>query len=217
MTTHVHIDFVSDISCPWCAIGLASLENALAQVQDAVDADIVFQPFELNPMMPFEGQNIVEHVAEKYGYTREQSDQNRLVLIERAKEAGFDMKIDADSRIYNTFDAHRLLHWAGSTPRQLALKHALFRANFTEGRNPGETDVLLAAVDEAGLDVEQAREVLNSGRYAAEVRTEMAQWRVRGIAAVPAIVLNGRYLVSGGQPAEVFAQTLLEIAAQDLV
>jgi len=217
MTTQMHIDFVSDVSCPWCAIGLASLEDALHQIGDAVEADIDFQPFELNPSIPFEGQNIVEHVAEKYGYTREQSEENRSVLIERAKDVGFDMAIDADSRIYNTFDAHRLLHWARSTPNQLALKHALLRANFTDGRNPGDPEVLVAAAEEAGLDVEQVREVLSSGRYAAEVRAEMARWQARGIASVPAIIVNGRHLISGGQPAEVFAQALRQLAAQGLV
>ena len=213
MPTPMKIDFVSDIACPWCIIGLRGLEDALERARDAVDATITFQPFELNPDMPVGGQNIGEHIAEKYGSTPEQSAANRAMITARAAELGFTMKMTGDSRIYNTFDAHRLLHWAETSGRQGALKHALFDANFTAGEDPGDRAVLVAAAEKAGLDGKEAAEVLESGRYAGEVRQAEALWRSRGINAVPAIVINDSHLISGGQPPEVFERALRQIAA----
>ena len=169
MTKHVKIDFVSDVSCPWCAVGLAGLEEALSRNADGIDAEITFHPYELNPGMPRGGQNIVEHVAEKYGSTLAQSEANRAVLRARAADAGFDMAIDADSRIYNTFDAHRLLHWARLQGRQLELKKALFTENFTKNRDISDYGVLSDAVAAAGLDASEAEAVLHSGLYAGDV------------------------------------------------
>jgi predicted DsbA family dithiol-disulfide isomerase len=214
MTQPMKIDFVSDIACPWCVVGLGGLEEALRRVGDLVSADIHFQPFELNPNMPFEGQNVVEHVGQKYGATPEQSAVNRKAIQARAAEVGFEMKTHDQSRIYNTFDAHRLLHWAGLTGGQAALKHALFDAYFTDGQNPSEPDVLVAAAEAAGLDGAQAREVVTSGRYAQEVRAAERRWQGAGINSVPAVVINDRYLISGGQPADAFEQALRTIAAE---
>ena len=180
MIAHLKIDFVSDIACPWCIIGLRAREEALAQSADALDAEIAFQPFELNPTMPFGGQNIGEHVAQKYGSTREQSAANRVMIVGRAAELGFTMAMNDDSRIYNTFDAHRLLHWAGIEGRQSALKHALFDANFTDGADPGDHQVLVAAAAKAGLDPVAAGDVLSSGRYADEVRRRRSLGAVAG-------------------------------------
>ena len=214
MTKPIKIDFVSDIACPWCVVGLRGLEAALDRVGDLVEADIRFQPFELNPDMPPEGQNIVEHVAQKYGATREQSDANRLAIRDRAAAVGFTMAMDENSRIYNTFDAHRLLHWAGLVGDQTALKHALFEANFTDNDSPAEHEVLVRAAMKAGLDPHAALEVLTSGAYAKEVREAQAQWRAAGINAGPAVIINDRHLISGGQPAEYFEQALRQIATE---
>jgi len=208
------IDFVSDVVCPWCVIGLKGLEEALARAGDAVTAEIRFHPFELNPAMAPEGENIVEHIGRKYGATPEQSAGTRAMIRERAAALGFTMAMGDDSRIYNTFDAHRLLHWAGLVGDQRALKMALFTAYFTEGKNPGDRAVLLAAAEQAGLDPAEAARVLEEGRYAEEVRAEEALWQSRGIQSVPAIVIDQRYLISGGQPPEAFEQALREIAAQ---
>jgi len=213
MTAHLKIDFVSDIACPWCIIGLRALEEALARAADALNAEIVFQPFELNPAMPAGGQNIGEHIAEKYGSTPEQSAANRAMIVDRARELGFTMTMTETSRIYNTFDAHRLLHWAQVEGGQAALKHALFTANFTDSVDPGDHHVLVDAATKAGLDPVAAEEVLRLGRYADEVRAAEELWRARGINAVPAIVINDRHLISGGQPVEVFEQALRQIAA----
>ncbi len=214
MPISMKIDFVSDVSCPWCIIGLGGLEQALDRVGDLIAADIRFEPFELNPDMPPEGQNIVEHVAQKYGATREQSAAGRKMIHDRAAEVGFRMATSEQSRIYNTFDAHRLLHWAGLEGRQSALKHALFEAYFTNGENPSDPDVLAAAAGKAGLDEASARDVLTSGRYAAEVRAAERRWREAGINAVPAVVINDKYLISGGQPAAAFERALRSIAAE---
>ncbi|KAK0330791.1 hypothetical protein LTR94_031442, partial [Friedmanniomyces endolithicus] len=167
------IDFVSDVVCPWCAVGLGGLETALERLEpEGIAADIAFQPFELNPDMAPEGEGIVEHIGRKYGSTPEQSAANREMIKARAAEVGFDMRMGADGRIWNTFDAHRLLHWAHETApeNQKALKRALFTAHFTENRNLTDAGVLTQAAEAAGLDRAEAAEVLASGRYAQAVR-----------------------------------------------
>ena len=214
MPKPIKIDFVSDISCPWCIIGLRGLETALERVGDLVDAEIRFQPFELNPDMPPGGQNLGEHIAQKYGSTPEQSSAAREGIRTRAAEVGFTIAMSEQTRIYNTFDAHRLLHWADVEGRQRQLKLALFEAYFTHGRDPGSRDVLVDAAATAGLDPEAAREVLQSGRYAAEVRAAERFWQSHGITSVPAAIVNERYLISGGQPAEAFEQAIRTIAAE---
>jgi len=214
MPRPLKIDFVSDVSCPWCIIGLKGLEEALARTEGVVDAKIHFQPFELNPNMAPEGENIGEHIAKKYGSTPEQSAANRQMIRDRAAALGFTMNGSADSRIYNTFDAHRLLHWAEIEGKQAALKHALFETYFTEQKDPSNQDVLVAAAEKAGLDGAAAREVLASGRYADEVRAAEQLWQSRGINSVPAIVIEDKWLISGGQPPEAFENALRHIAAE---
>ena len=219
MTKPLHIDFVSDVVCPWCVVGLGGLEAALDTLKaEGITAEIAFQPFELNPGMAAEGENVAEHIAAKYGSTPEQSAANRAMITARAAEAwpGFEMNMGADSRIWNTFDAHRLLAWAGEQgpEPQKALKAALFRTHFTDGNNLTDAGVLTRAAEAAGLDRAGAAEVLASGRYAAEVRAEQALWRSRGINSVPAVVVEGKYLISGGQPAAVFEEALRKIAAE---
>ncbi len=214
MPTPIKIDFVSDVSCPWCVIGLGGLETAIGRVGDLADVDIHFQPFELNPQMAPEGENIVEHIGRKYGATPQQSAQTRAMIKGRAAEYGFEMRMTDESRIYNTFDAHRLLHWAEESGRQAALKAALFEAYFTKQLNPGDPEVLADAAASVGLDRAEAAEVLASGRYAAEVRAAQELWRSRGINSVPAVIINDKYLISGGQPAEVFEGALRQVAAE---
>jgi predicted DsbA family dithiol-disulfide isomerase len=214
MSKHLKIDFVSDVSCPWCVIGLGGLEQALAKLDGEVDAEIHFQPFELDATVPAEGLNKVENLARKYGTTREQIVANFEAIRRRAADVGFTMVQNEQSRVHNTFDAHRLLYWAGIEGRQAALKHALFAAYFTDGRDPSDTEVLVEAAKAAGLDPETAREVLASGRYAAEVRAAEEKWRMAGVSSVPAVIINDRYLISGGQPASAFEQALRNIAAE---
>jgi predicted DsbA family dithiol-disulfide isomerase len=217
MTRTMKIDFVSDISCPWCVIGLRGLEEALARIGNVIDAQIRFQPYELNPNIPPEGENLGELIRQKYGSDPEQSAAAREAIRARAANVGFEINYSDESRIYNTFDAHRLLHWAEGDGRQAALKLALFEAYFTKGRSPADHDVLVAAAEKAGLDGEAAREVLTSGRYGEEVRATEQLWRSRGINSVPAIVIDERYLISGGHPPEAFEEKLRSIAAEALV
>lgn len=207
------IDFVSDVSCPWCAIGLKSLETALERIGPELPVELHFQPFELNPQMGREGQDIAEHLSQKYGLNAEQLARNSEAIRERGASVGFTFTMGARRRIYNTFDAHRLLHWAGLEGRQLALKHALFKAYFTDGQDPSDHEVLVRLAAEAGLDAARARAVLTGGEYADEVREEERFYQQQGISAVPAVIIDDRHLIQGGQPAEVFEQALRQIAA----
>lgn len=215
MSTPIRIDFVSDVSCPWCAVGLKALEQAIARVGDAATVELHFQPFELNPQMPPEGQDTDEHLTAKYGSTAEQLAQNREVLRQRGAAVGFEF--NQRSRVYNTFDAHRLLHWAGTLGRaqELALKHALLRAYFTDNLDVSAHQELARAATAAGLDAAQAADVLASGRYAGDVRAQEQLYASRGIRAVPSVVINDQHLIQGGQPVELFEQALRQIAGAE--
>jgi predicted DsbA family dithiol-disulfide isomerase len=215
MPQTLKIDFVSDIACPWCAVGLASLERALDKLQGEVQADLHFQPFELNPQMGPEGQDVTEHLTQKYGSTPQQQAAARENLRQRGEAVGFTFRKEGRGRIWNTFDAHRLLHWAGlqGTAPQRALKMALLKAYHGQARNVSEHEVLLDAVAEAGLDRAQAGEVLAQGQYAKEVREREGFYQQNGIHAVPSVIVNDRHLIQGGQPPEVFEQALRQIAA----
>lgn len=213
MNTRLKIDFVSDVSCPWCIVGLNSLQQALDAVGQDIEVDLHFQPFELNPAMPPEGQDLNEHLIEKYGLTPEQMTQNRESIRARGAQVGFTFNMDKRGRIYNTFDAHRLLHWAGQEGRQQALKRALFDAYFTDGENPSAHDVLIRVAGKVGLDTARAQQILSSDEFAAEVREQQAFYQSQGIRAVPSVIINDRHLIQGGQPAEVFEQALRQIAS----
>jgi predicted DsbA family dithiol-disulfide isomerase len=195
-------------------IGLRALEQALERVGDAVTAEIRFQPFELNPQLPPDGQDITEHLVQKYGSTPEQLQRNRESIRARGAELGFTFEMGKRSRVYNTFDAHRLLHWAELEGRQRELKRALFTAYFTEGRNPSDREVLIDVATQAGLNAVRAREVLESGRYADDVREREQFYGQQGIRAVPSVIVDGRYLIQGGQPVEAFERALRQIASE---
>jgi predicted DsbA family dithiol-disulfide isomerase len=210
----IRIDFVSDVSCPWCAIGLSSLEQAITRLGDEVAVDLHFQPFELNPQMPREGEDTIEHLVKKYGSTPEQLARNREAIRARGAELGF--VFNQRTRIYNTFDAHRLLHWAATQGREQerALKHALLRAYFTDDANVSSADVLTQAVEAAGLDVARAQQILESDEYASDVREQERFYIERGINSVPAIIINDRHLISGGQPVELFEAALRKVSRE---
>lgn len=213
MTKKLKIDFVSDVSCPWCAVGLASLQTALDRVGPGVQVDIRFQPFELNPHMAPQGEDTTEHLSRKYGSTPEQAAAIRETIRARGAELGFVFNLDKRSRIYNTFDAHRLLHWAEIEGHQLALKKALLKAYFTDGEDPSNHVVLARLAGEVGLDAQRASEILAKDEFAAEVRKQEQFYLEQGIHSVPAVVINDRHLISGGQPPEVFEQALRQLAA----
>jgi predicted DsbA family dithiol-disulfide isomerase len=214
MKKHIKIDFVSDVSCPWCAIGLQSLQNALHTLEGELEATLTFQPFELNPQMVAEGENITEHLAKKYGSTPEQAAGAQENIRARGAALGFVFNMDKRGRIYNTFNAHRLLHWAEGegAGKQAALKKALLTAYFTDGEDPSDSALLVRVAASVGLDTARAQAILNSDEYADEVRAQERFYQQAGINSVPAIVLNDQHLISGGQPPEVFEQALRQIA-----
>jgi predicted DsbA family dithiol-disulfide isomerase len=213
MNNALKIDFISDVVCPWCAIGLAGLNTALERIGPAARVDLTIHPFELNPNLPAAGQVHLEHITEKYGITADQARVNREQIRARAAAVGFTMNRDDDSRVYNTFDAHRLLTWAKEKNVQAELKLVLLKAYFTDGKNIADRDVLVQLVKDAGLDGIEAGEILASDRFAQDVKAEEALWAQRGISSVPAVVVNDRYLISGGQPPEVFEEQLRGILA----
>jgi len=214
MSSALKIDFVSDVSCPWCVVGLNSLLQALEVLRDEVQAEIHFQPFELNPKMGPDGQNITEHISEKYGSTPEQSQKNREAIRARGAEVSFAFRTDGNSRIYNTFDAHRLLHWAGPEGLQLKLKEALFKAYFTDGGNPSDHAQLAQIAESVGLNRQRAEAILASDEFADEVRAEEQSWLQRGVSSVPTVVFNGQYAVTGGQPVDTFVAAIRQIMSE---
>ncbi|VFR16373.1 2-hydroxychromene-2-carboxylate isomerase/DsbA-like thioredoxin domain [plant metagenome] len=212
----ISIDFVSDVACPWCAVGLGSLLAAIDRVKGTVQVELRLQPFELNPDMPAGGEPTLARLEKKYGYSREQLNANRAVISERAAAVGMPVRMTEDDKSYNTFDAHRLLHWAGLQGQapQLALKKALLKTYHHDNHDTSATDVLLQAVKDAGLDVADARAVLESDRHADDVRAEEEKWQNAGISSVPAVIINDEYLVSGAQQVDVFEQALLQVAGE---
>jgi predicted DsbA family dithiol-disulfide isomerase len=214
MAAKLRLDFVSDIACPWCVIGLKSLETALDRLSKDVEVELHFQPFELNPQMPPEGEDVTEHIVKKYGTTPEQAASNREMIRARGADVGFTFDMQKRGRIYNTFDAHRLLHWAADEGKQRELKMALFTAYFTDGKNPSDHAVLIEAAESVGLDGARAKHILTSGEFTSAVREREQFYLNNGIHAVPSVIINNRHLIQGGQPAEVFEKALREIAKE---
>ena len=212
----MRIDFVSDVACPWCAIGMSALDRALTRIgADVGEIEVHLQPFELNPTMGPEGADAAEYLSEKYGLSSEQLATNRARIAERGAAEGF--RFGTRSHVWNTFDAHRLLFWAGAegpAGAQRALKRALLKAYHGDDRNIGSADVLVELAAAAGLPAARAREVLERGEFADEVRQAERFWQEIGIHSVPAVIVDRKHLISGGQPSAVFEQALRQIAAQ---
>lgn len=212
----MRIDFVSDVACPWCAIGMSALDRALERIgADVGDVEVHLQPFELNPTMGPDGADAAQYLSEKYGLSPEQLNANRARIAERGAAEGF--RFGTRSHVWNTFDAHRLLFWAGAegpSGAQRALKRALLKAYHGDDRNIGAADVLIELADAAGLPAERAREVLERGEFAEEVRQAERFWQEIGVHSVPAVIVDRKHLISGGQPSAVFEQALRQIAAQ---
>jgi predicted DsbA family dithiol-disulfide isomerase len=214
VTASVSIDFVSDVVCPWCALGATALEQAIENVAGEVSVELTYKPFELNPNMPPEGEKAVEHLMRKYGRTAEDVASGKAMQIARGEALGFKFDLEKRTHFYNTFDAHRLLLWALQEGRQVALKKILLRGYFTDGQNPSDRETLVRLAAEAGLDAAAAQEVLASGVFAKEVRELEAFYQQHGINSVPAMILNGRHLVSGSQSVEYYEQMLRQMAKE---
>nr|WP_314526438.1 DsbA family oxidoreductase [uncultured Pseudomonas sp.] len=212
MTRPVSIDFVSDVMCPWCALGAVALQQAIANLAGEVTVELTFKPFELNPDMPPEGENAVEHMMRKYGRTLAEVTARNVMVIDRGNALGFTFDLAKRTHFYNSFDAHRLLYWSVAQGRQVALKHILFKAHFSDGENISSHDTLVRLAGEAGLSTARAQGVLDSGEFAVDVRELEDFYRRRGINAVPAMVLNGRHLVAGSQSVEEYEQAIRQVA-----
>ena len=207
-TPVITVDIVSDVVCPWCIIGYKKLEKAMAQFEGQARFELAWHAFELNPSMPPEGQDIAEHMAQKYGATPEQSKANRERLRDAGSELDFEFSYSDKMRMVNTFDAHRLLHWAAETGNQTALKLALFKAHFTDGKDVSDHDILVSVASSVGLDEERARDLLSTNLFAEDVRATEAEWQDRFITGVPAFIFNKKFMVPGAQETEVFANII---------
>ena len=214
MKPTIRIDYVSDIACPWCAVGLGNLNQAIDKLKDQADFEVHFRPFELNPNMPQGGQDAVEHLTEKYGLTAEQVKANQANIRTKALEAGFVFHPEGRKRVYNTFNAHRLLHWAVQEydlEKQAVLKKELLNTYFCLAVNLDDQSNLLDAVTRAGLDDQRAQEILSGDKFAKEVREEETLYTSKGISSVPSIILNDQYLLQGAQPPTLFANAFAQI------
>lgn len=209
----LRIDIVSDVVCPWCIIGYKQLTCALDELEGVFDVQVHWQPFELNPNMPAEGQDTREHLAQKYGTSAEQSLQARERLSALGESLGFKFDYFDGMRIYNTFKAHQLLHWAAEQGRQTELKMALFEAFFSRRENVSDNGMLAEVAQRVGLSGTDAMAVLESARYAQTVRSEQARWLDREVHAVPMFIFNDGYPVSGAQEAETFVRVLKRLQA----
>ena len=214
MKPTIKIDYVSDIACPWCAVGLGNLNQAIAQLSDQVNFEVHFHPFELNPNMPLGGQDAIEHLTEKYGLSVEQVKANQANIRTKALEAGFEFHPEGRKRVYNTFDSHRLLHWAGEEfgpEKQAVLKKELLNTYFCLAVNLDDQKNLIDAVTRSGLDKDRAQEVLKNNEFSKEVREEESTYTNAGISSVPSIILNDQYLLKGAQPPESFVNAFEQL------
>jgi predicted DsbA family dithiol-disulfide isomerase len=213
----IRIDIISDVVCPWCIVGYRQLERALAMLADKVDASLHWHPFELVPGLGPEGKRTADHVRERYGATPEQSQSNRARIVAVGAALGIDFRYNDDSRMYNSHKAHQLLHWAADSGHQTALKLAFFHAYFTDQINISDTEILVALTAQVGLDPVEARAVLDDGRYASAVSAEITSWQEQDVTAVPAFIVNGKYMIPGAQDAATFVQVIERIAAKEAV
>ena len=213
----IKIDYVSDIACPWCAVGLGGLEQAINNIGDAFEVEVHFQPFELNPDMPPGGQDVFEHLTQKYGKTVEQVRATQNEIKSRAAAVGYPFHPEGRKHVYNTFNAHRLLHWAGlecGAQAQHRLKRELLVTYFQLAVDLDEPQNVLDAVNRAGLDSKRAADILATDEFSAEVRAQQMKYTSMGIHSVPSIIINDKYLLQGAQPAEAFEEALRQVAAE---
>ena len=210
--TTVVVTIVSDVMCPWCAIGYRQLEQAM--IDTGIDAHIRWEPFELNSDMPVTGQNTSEHIQQKYGSTPEQSEQSRVQMKPLGENLGFAFNWTPESRMWNTFIAHQLLEFALTEGKQHALKIALFEAHFTDQRDLSQANVLVDIASSVGLDAGKAKHIIESGELGAITREKQQFWQARGISSVPSMIFGGKYLVTGAQGVAAYSD-ILQRAASD--
>ena len=214
MKKTLKIDIVSDVVCPWCTIGYKRLEKAISELGIQDQIEIEWQPFELNPNMPVEGQNVIEHLSEKYGATKEQQNQSKQGMVEAGSELGFRFDYFDEMRMANTFEAHVLLEYAKDFGKQTDLKMRLTTAFFSERKDVSKREVLKQALLDVGLNAEEALARLDSEEARSEVRSKQDYWKGLGVNSVPTIVFNRKSAVTGAQPVDVFKSVLTEILSE---
>lgn len=214
MSDKLKIDIVSDVVCPWCTIGFKRLEKAISELGIQDQVEIEWQPFELNPQMPAEGQNVIEHITEKYGSTLEQQKESKQRMVDAGNELGFTFDYFDEMTIVNTFDAHILLEYAKQFDKQTQLKMRLTTAYFSERKNVSKRDILKEALLEVGLNAEEGLALLDNEEARYEVRSKEGYWQNLGVTSVPTIVFNKKSAITGAQPVDVFKEVLTELISQ---
>ncbi|MBA6420400.1 MULTISPECIES: DsbA family oxidoreductase [Pseudomonas] len=212
--TNLHVDIVSDIACPWCAIGYARLEQAMATLAGELELDIEWHAFELNPNPESKPQPILQALSRKYGRSEAEMEAAQANMIEVATGLGLNFSKMQERYTANTFNGHRLVKWAAEQGKQTAMKQALFDAYFGHAENVEDTEVLLRCVESIGLDTEAAQQVLDSDAFADAVRSDEARYQQAGVSSVPAFIVNNQYLISGAQEPAYLVEALREIAQQ---
>ncbi len=210
----IQIDIVSDIACPWCAIGYARLQKAMEQLVPEYEFIVQWHAFELNPHHSGKGEPILPALAKKYGRSEEEMRANQNNMMTIAKELGLNFDKIQERLTCNTFDAHRLVKWAGEQNMQTAMKQILFDVYFGKAMDVSDHNVLLHCVDTLGLDAVKAKQVLESDQYIVAVREDETTYQQMGITSVPAFIINKQYLISGAEEPDNFVQALQEISAK---
>ncbi|MCU4674661.1 DsbA family oxidoreductase [Catenovulum sp. 2E275] len=212
------IQIVSDVMCPWCIIGYNNLKAAIDELAEStttpLEVEISWLPFELNPNMPLAGQDLEQHLMEKYGLTPEQGAANRDRIEQMGLQSGFKFNLSGKRIMVNTFDCHRLLSWAKQFGKQTELKLALFKAHFQDGLYLNQTETLLDITQNVGLNRQDAQKILESDQFSDRVKQEQNQLKQMGISSVPTFIINQKYAISGGQPKQSFVQSLMQIATE---
>ncbi|WP_271405749.1 DsbA family oxidoreductase [Tenacibaculum soleae] len=208
MKEKLKIDIISDVVCPWCTIGYKRLEEAISDLDLKDQIEIEWHPFELNPNMPIEGQDLTEHITEKYGVTLEKQKLSQKKMTISGREVGFKFDYFDTMRIVNTFDAHVLLDYANEKGKQTELKMALTKAYFSHRKNVSEREILKEILIEIGVNTEKAFTYLNDKENRYKVRNKQSYWKSMGVNSVPTFIFNKKNAVTGAQPIETFKQIL---------
>nr|WP_319554495.1 DsbA family oxidoreductase [uncultured Vibrio sp.] len=214
MNNTVKIDIISDVVCPWCIIGYNHLTAAINELGIEDRIDIEWQPFELNPDMPAEGENLREHVARKYGSTTEESKNARIRIAGIGAAHGFEFNYFDDMKMLNTFDAHILLDYAKGFGKQSELKIRLFAAFFSEQKDISDREILKQELISVGLDAEEGMRWLDDEQRRSAIRTTEKQWQTMGVSSVPTVIFNHESSISGAHSVEGYKQILSELIAK---
>ena len=211
-TPEIRVDIVSDVVCPWCAIGYLQLARA-AEMQ-GVQLDVHWHPFELNPQMGQDGENLFDHLSAKYGITAAQSAQTRAQITQLGADLGFSFAFRDDMFMWNTFRAHQLIDWAETQDAAHGVKLALLKAHFTDRRNVSDVGVLTDIAAETGLDAEAAKAALEAGTFAQTVRRKQVFWTDKGVQGVPTMIFAAKYAVTGAQGVDNYGSVLQQLLSE---